>query len=114
MWMALAQCVTSGEGKSSFFCPISNLVADRTRAILASLFSLFDFERYGDEDYGAEKSGFVEHAQRPAGGKLEKSFMNFQQQHPNYDGGKAAKGMCSRLQAFKSTRYVLSHMSTCP
>jgi hypothetical protein len=67
---------------------------------------LFDFERYADEDFGAEKSGFVEQAHRPADGKMEKSFVNFQQQHPTYDGGKAAKSMCHRLQQYKSNRYI--------
>jgi hypothetical protein len=62
---------------------------------------LFDFERYGDEDFGAEKSGFVEQVHRPNDGKMEKSFVNFQQHNPNFDGGAAARTLFARLNAYK-------------
>jgi len=67
-------------------------------------YSLFDFDQYGDEDFGAEKSGFINQTQRPNDGKLEKSFMNFKQHHPNYDGSRAAQMLTSRLQSFKDMK----------
>lgn len=66
--------------------------------------SLFEFDKYGDENFGAEKSGFVEPAQRPNDGKMEKSFLNFQKVHPNFDGGAAAKTLYGRLNAFKDVK----------
>ena len=68
---------------------------------------MFDFDQYGDEDFGAEKSGFINKAQRPNDGKLEKSFMNFKQHHPNYDGSRAAQMLTSRLQSFKDIKLVV-------
>ena len=104
--MASAQCVTTGAiyaySYNSYYFRYSLFWPP----CLSFFFciSLFDFDRYGDEDFGAEKSGFVEHRQRPNDGKLEKSFLNFQQHHPNFDGGKAAKSMCSRLNAYKDVK----------
>ncbi|KAJ1438371.1 autophagy protein Apg9-domain-containing protein, partial [Ochromonadaceae sp. CCMP2298] len=56
-------------------------------------FSLFDLERYGDDDYGAEKNGFLAKSHRPNDGKLEKSLLNFQQAHPNFNGGEASRAL---------------------
>jgi len=66
-------------------------------------YSLFDFERFGDEDYGAEKSRFSE-GERLVGGKLENSFLSFGQAHPTYQPVGAAKAFHDRLNSFKDAK----------
>lgn len=83
---------------------LSSLPFGHCCPLLLLLYSLFEFEKYGDENFGAEKSGFVEQAQRPKDGKLEKSYLNFQKVHPNFDGGAAAKTLYGRLNTFKDVQ----------
>ena len=47
--------------------------------------SLFDFSQYGNEEYAAGETGARAHATKD--GKMEKSFLNFKIQHPNWDCG---------------------------
>ena len=66
-------------------------------------YSLFDFNRHGDEDFGADKWGFLDEVQRANDGKLEKSFLNFQQANPNFEPGPAAKNVLNKFQQFKDS-----------
>ncbi len=78
------------------------------------LCSLFEFEQYGDENFGTEKSGVLPPSERANDGKMEKSFMNFKKHHPNFEGGAAAQNMVNRIHAYKDNKYVsvsfLSHI----
>eukprot|EP00598_Pedospumella_elongata_P006002 CAMPEP_0184970946 /NCGR_PEP_ID=MMETSP1098-20130426/3261_1 /TAXON_ID=89044 /ORGANISM="Spumella elongata, Strain CCAP 955/1" /LENGTH=590 /DNA_ID=CAMNT_0027492949 /DNA_START=1 /DNA_END=1769 /DNA_ORIENTATION=- len=67
-------------------------------------FSLFEFEQYGDENFGTEKSGILPPSERANDGKMEKSFMNFKKHHPNFEGGAAAQNMVNRIHAYKDNK----------
>lgn len=102
-------------------------------------YSLFDFDQYGDEKYGAEavapvdpqqasqqqaqsqQSGqqsqqqsqqhpvtpqqqSVMRAERPLDGKLEKSFLNFKNAHPNYEASAGGNAVLNRLNAYKDLK----------
>lgn len=80
-------------------------------------YSLFEFEVYGDEQYGSAQPGDAgasalgettqstcRAAEKPSGGKLEKSFLNFKQAHPNYEASAGGLSMFNRLNAFKEIR----------
>jgi hypothetical protein len=43
---------------------------------------------------------------RPVGGKLEQSYLNFQQVHPQWEGDRGGQGLAERLQCFKNVKYV--------
>jgi autophagy-related protein 9 len=46
-------------------------------------FATFNFDKYGDTDYGARRSEYTVHSKRPAReGKMEKSFVNFRASNP--------------------------------
>ena len=67
---------------------VLDFVRDHTRYVegvgAVCDYSLFDFEEFGDDAYGAPEKGRAEEAQRPVDGKMEKSYMNFQQVYPNW------------------------------
>lgn len=67
-------------------------------------YSLFDFEKYGDEKYGAPISGRVHESQRPSGGKLEQSYLNFRLANPEWEGDRVGKAMEDRLNYFKAAK----------
>lgn len=71
---------------------------------LLLLCSLFEFEQYGDENFGTEKSGMLPPSERANDGKMEKSFMNFKKHHPNFEGGAAAQNMVNRIHAYKDNK----------
>ncbi|CAM9846126.1 unnamed protein product, partial [Scytosiphon promiscuus] len=76
-------------------------------------YSLFDFGRYGDEDYAAPSTASVAEAggrddsrarRRPdttAQGKMEKSFLNFRTHYPDWQPGPAGQEMIDRLAGFQ-------------
>jgi hypothetical protein len=44
---------------------------------------------------------------RPRDGKMEQSYINFQQMHPNWRGADAgARALAERLQTYKTMKYV--------
>lgn len=68
-------------------------------------YSLFDFDRYGDERFGAPADGCVEASQRPEGGKMEQSYLNFQQAHPQWDGGdRGGRAFAERIHIYRAAR----------
>lgn len=102
--------------------------------LLALFRSLFDLDAYGDEDYGCDGSdhrGGVAAAaaaaaagspcastaaggrqqshmsrrdEKPEGGKLEMSYLNFRKAHPNYEGNAAGNSMFNRISTFKDAQ----------
>ena len=89
--------------------------------VLAFLFkSMFDFERYAAEAFPDEKSAFLgdsrapvrrsgmqgrSHRGRMDDGKMEKSYLNFKQHHPNFSGDAASMSMMGQLQSYKDMKY---------
>jgi autophagy-related protein 9 len=67
-------------------------------------YSLFDFDRYGDERYGAPAAGRMDESQRLQNGKLEASFFNFQNAHPNWEGDEKGRAMIDRVDTYRLNR----------
>lgn len=67
-------------------------------------YSLFDFDRYGDERYGAPSAGRMDESQRLQNGKLEASFFNFQNAHPNWEGDEKGRTMINRVDTYRLNR----------
>jgi hypothetical protein len=65
------------------------------------VFSLFQLEKYGDENYGAPTSN-ANTAEILENGKLEQSFFNFQQAYPNWEGNNAGKIMVDRIHTYRN------------
>ena len=63
-------------------------------------YSLFDFKQYGNEQYGCEKG--LKTDQASMNGKMEKSFVNFKQNHPTWIANEEGEAMLGRLDAFKT------------
>lgn len=76
-------------------------------------YCMFDLERYGNDDYAVPQKGNLE-IDAPRHGKLEQSYMNFQQAHPRWEGSTTGKAMMSRLNAFRTNQQVLreAHMAS--
>ena len=56
-------------------------------------YAAFDFDRYGDGDWGTIRSEHTIHSKRKTpGGKMEKSFLSFKLSHPNWDSS-GVRGM---------------------
>ena len=73
-------------------------------------YALFDFDKYGDEDFGAPMNGYMDKSQRPKGGKMEQSFLNFQKNYPQWGGGAGVSGAAgreflNRINTYKNIRY---------
>lgn len=76
-------------------------------------FSLFDFKRYGDERYAAPADG--ENAEGGGGvkidrteqGKLEKSFLNFKMNHPDWQCGPEGDAFMQNLCDFQVNSITL-------
>ena len=82
-------------------------------------FSLFDFDRYGDERFAADRSAVngnqdrARHGGSGGGGggrrrrvvteqgKMEKSFLSFKHQHPEWTCGPGGDRFIERLSAFQ-------------
>jgi hypothetical protein len=66
----------------------------------------FDLDKYGDEDFACvPEPGHVEVGRRPANGKMEQSFLNFQQVHPDWQGGgQTGRSMVHRLRTYRTQR----------
>lgn len=66
----------------------------------------FDLDKYGDEDFGTvPEVGHLEVNQRPVHGKMEQSFLNFQQEHPDWQGGgTTGREMINRLRIFRAQK----------
>ena len=86
-------------------------------------FSLFDFDRYGDERFGAagaapsresgggdgpaaggegaDAAGPTRRRVRSEQGKMEKSFLNFQMNHPDWECGEGGERFIQRLISFQ-------------
>jgi autophagy-related protein 9 len=68
-------------------------------------YSAFDFEKYACERFGAVRDGYSDEKQRPRDGKMEQSFINFQQMHPTWHGADAGgRALTERLNVYKSMR----------
>ena len=69
------------------------------------VFSLFQIEKYGDENYGAPAaaSKFGDENQKLENGKLEQSFINFQQQHPHWhlEGDAGGRSLLEKIHKFR-------------
>mmetsp|Transcript_12035 Transcript_12035/g.28193 ORF Transcript_12035/g.28193 Transcript_12035/m.28193 type:complete len:521 (+) Transcript_12035:170-1732(+) len=81
-------------------------------------YSLFDFDRYGDERYGAPtvpsdatiadleaqgESGGRRRLERTEQGKMEKSFLNFKLHHPDWQPGPSGDKFLENLCTFQET-----------
>jgi hypothetical protein len=87
--------------------------------------SLFEFEKYGDNDYGSMENSQSDHHQhhphhRPRtteklnDGKLEKSFLNFHQNYPTVNPGNTTIPFMDRMDTYKSMMFVVSfHLAFC-
>jgi autophagy-related protein 9 len=69
-------------------------------------FSLFDFEKYGDQRYGAPPTANAakdgnQNNNRTEQGKLEKSFLNFKLNHPDWKGGADGEAFLQNLYDFQ-------------
>lgn len=65
--------------------------------------SVFNFDEHGDEMFGSQHSTS---ADKPTDGKLEKSFLNFQQSYPNLAPSASAQPFLRRFDAFKGIKYA--------
>lgn len=66
------------------------------------VFSLFELERFGDEQYGAPVTNLNDsHLEN---GKLEQSFINFQQNYPHWqmEGDNAGRVLLDNIHAFRN------------
>jgi len=68
------------------------------------VFSLFQIEKFGDENYGAPAtSKFGNENQKLENGKLENSFINFRQAHPHWQSeGDAGRSLLDKIHKFRS------------
>lgn len=65
-------------------------------------YSLMELEKYGNEEYGtAVDSGKVNDKERPHDGKLEQSYISFQQQFPNWAGNPAGRDLINKVHEYK-------------
>lgn len=75
-------------------------------------FSLFDFKRYGDERYAAPSEGEGTGGQikidRTEQGKLEKSFLNFKMNHPDWKCGPEGDAFMQNLCDFQVSTDTLT------
>lgn len=65
-------------------------------------YSLMELDVYGDEEFGTViDSGRVNDHERPYDGKLEQSYLSFQQQHPTWAGNPAGRNLINKIHEYK-------------
>jgi hypothetical protein len=65
-------------------------------------YSLMELDIYGDEDFGTViDRGRVSDRDRPHDGKLEQSYMSFQQQHPTWAGNPTGRNLMNKINDYK-------------
>ena len=64
-------------------------------------YSLFNFEDYGDQEFGTEVEGTEGTPHKLKDGKLEKSIINFHLAHPQWNATEGGKSLMARLKNYK-------------
>lgn len=69
-------------------------------------YSLFELEKYGNEEYGTvnEHGDHFNERDRPNNGKMEQSYLSFQHEHPNWIGNQTGRNFINNLQLYKKNK----------